>query len=90
MMYREKSQVSRQKFSIARGEARPEMVERQWRPSQVVEALLAAGLELERFAELPVLYWDQFPHWPEDLKARLPHSYLILATRPRMDAPASA
>jgi hypothetical protein len=27
------------------------------------------------------LFWDQFPQWPEQLQARLPHSYLIMAVR---------
>lgn len=65
----------------ALGAERPHMVERQWRPGEVVEALLGAGLRLVRFRELPVLYWNQFPGWPAELVERLPHSYVILAVK---------
>lgn len=67
------------------GSARPRMLERQWRPGEVIEVLLAAGLELKLFREYPVLYWDQFPEWADDLKRRLPHAYAILAQRKSAD-----
>lgn len=63
------------------GEGGPRMLERHWRPGQVMDALIAHGLEVERFREYPVLYWDQFPDWPEELGRRLPNSYAILARR---------
>ncbi len=64
------------------GADRPRMLERQWRPGEVIEALLARGLELEGFREYPVMFWNQFPRWPIDLKNRLPHTYSILARNP--------
>jgi len=66
----------------AQGSVRPRMLERQWRPAQVIEVLLTRGLELKRFREYPVLFWDQFPNWSEELKLSLPHTYAILAQLP--------
>lgn len=63
------------------GTVRPRMVERQWRPGQVIGSLLSQGMVLREYAEHPQLFWDQFPRWPEDLKGRLPHSYSILAQK---------
>lgn len=63
------------------GAARPRMVERHWRPGEVIRALLSHGLVLRAYAEHPQLFWDQFPHWPDDLKNRLPHSYSVLAQK---------
>lgn len=60
---------------------RPRMLERAWRPGQVIEALLTQGLRLELFRELPDLYWDQFPRWPDDLRRRLPHSYVVIGRK---------
>ena len=68
------------------GSSGPRMRERHWRPGQVIEALLQEGLALELFREYPVLYRDQFPRWPEELKRRLPHSYAVLARRPGGEA----
>lgn len=65
-----------------RGPDRPRMLERQWRPGEVIEALLARGLELKVFREYPVMFWDQFPRWPSALQRRLPHTYAILARQP--------
>ncbi len=61
------------------GAERPLMRERQWRLDEVIEVLLAVGLELKKFREYPVLFWDQFPKWPSELKGKLPHSYALLA-----------
>jgi SAM-dependent methyltransferase len=63
------------------GRQRPRLLERQWRPDQVIASLLDAGLRLESFREHAVLFWEQFPRWPEQLQARLPHSYVIMAVR---------
>ena len=63
------------------GDARPRMLERNWRPGEVIDALISVGLSLVRFREYPVLFWDQFPRWPEELKERVPNSYSILARR---------
>ncbi len=57
---------------------RPKMVERHWRPSEVINALTAAGLHYLHFEEYPVLFWDQFPNLPAATAARLPHTYSVL------------
>jgi SAM-dependent methyltransferase len=57
---------------------RPQMVERHWRPSEVLNALTAAGLRYLHFEEYPLLFWDQFPNLPEATAVRLPHTYSIL------------
>ena len=57
----------------------PQMLERHWPPGDVMDALIAANLDIRLFREFPILFWDQFPHWPEELKGRLPNSYAILA-----------
>jgi hypothetical protein len=51
---------------------------RQWRLGEVMNALVGAGLTLERFEEHPDLFWNQFPHLPEDARRRLPHTYSLL------------
>ena len=63
------------------GDGRPRMLERHWRPGEVMGALTSAGLNIKQFREYPILFWDQFPAWPDDFKARLPNSYSILAQR---------
>ena len=63
------------------GADRPRMLERHWPPGEVMDALIAASLDIRLFREFPVLFWDQFPHWPEELRGRLPNSYAILAQR---------
>jgi SAM-dependent methyltransferase len=62
---------------VQTGAARPIMRERFWRPDQVMAALSRAGLRHESYSEHPDLFWDQFPHWPDDIKRRLPHSYSL-------------
>lgn len=61
------------------GGARPRMVERHWRPGEVIESLLGRGFHLELFREFPTLYWNQFPNWPDEVRRRLPNSYAVLA-----------
>ena len=61
------------------GDAGPRMLERYWRPGEVMGALIARGLTIRRYREHPTLFWDQFPEWPEELRGRLPNSYSILA-----------
>lgn len=61
---------------------RPTMVERHWRPSEVLNALSAAGLRYLHFEEYPVLFWNQFPDIPGEVVARLPHTYSILMAKP--------
>lgn len=63
------------------GDGRPSMVERQWLPGDVIQALLSQNLVLRTYAEHPQLFWNQFPNWPEDLLNRLPHSYSVVAEK---------
>ena len=69
------SVVSRE--TVADG-PRPKMVERHWRPSEVINALTVAGLRYLHFEEYPLLFWDQFPNLPAATAARLPHTYSVL------------
>jgi SAM-dependent methyltransferase len=57
--------------------------ERQWTLGQVMNALLAAGLQLERFEEHPEQYWDQFPNLPEEARRCFPNTYSLLMGRPQ-------
>jgi len=52
--------------------------ERQWTLGQIMNALVEAGLRLERFEEHPDLYWNQFPNIPKSLLDRLPHTFSLL------------
>ena len=52
--------------------------ERQWTLSQILNALAGAGLRFGRLEEYPLLYWNQFPHLPEDTLKRLPHTFSLL------------
>jgi SAM-dependent methyltransferase len=63
------------------GEDGPRMLERSWRPGQVMGALVAASLSLVQFREYPIQFWDQFPNWPASLRDNLPHSYSIVVRR---------
>jgi len=57
---------------------RPKMLERNWRPGEVINALAAAGLQYVHFDEYPVLFWDQFKEIPARTADRLPHTYSVL------------
>jgi len=63
------------------GDDRPRMVERPWRPGEVLESLIEAGMVVEAFREFPTPFWDQFPKWPPEPRERLPSSYAVLARR---------
>ncbi|MES2463250.1 MAG: class I SAM-dependent methyltransferase [Armatimonadota bacterium] len=56
----------------------PRAREHQWTLGDIINALISAGLTLERFDEHPDLYWNQFPDLPKDLARRLPHIFSIL------------
>ncbi len=51
--------------------------ERQWTCGAVMNALLAAGLRVERFEEHPDTYWRQFPNMPADTIRRFPNTYSL-------------
>ena len=55
--------------------------EHQWTLGEVVTAVAGAGLRIERLVEHPELFWEQFPGLRPDLRARLPHSYTLVACR---------
>ncbi|WP_394792947.1 class I SAM-dependent methyltransferase [Armatimonas sp.] len=56
--------------------------ERQWTVAQLVNALITAGLALEKLGEHPDLYWDTFPNFAPELAAKLPQTLSILARKP--------
>lgn len=61
------------------GDTGPSMLERYWRPGEVMNALIAQGLTIRLYREYSILFWDQFPEWSDELRSRLPNSYAILA-----------
>lgn len=67
---------------VAEDRDRPRLLERHWRPGQVIASLVEAGLHIERFDEHPQIYWNQFPELDPEVAARLPHTYSILARKP--------
>jgi hypothetical protein len=46
-----------------------------------MNALVTAGLRLERFEEQPDQYWDQLPNLPKEIANRLPHTFSLLMRR---------
>jgi SAM-dependent methyltransferase len=66
---------------VAAGKRAPRLMERFWRPGQVIDRLLRVGLRLEAFDEHPEIYWNQFPNIPEPTLRLLPHSYSALAQK---------
>lgn len=57
--------------------------ERMWRLSQTVNAVVGAGLNLERLEEHADLFWDRFPNMSPELIRKLPQTFSLLATRPQ-------
>jgi SAM-dependent methyltransferase len=55
-----------------------EKFERAWPVSEVITALLGAGLRLVKFEEHPEPYWTEFPNLPESERRRFPNTYSIL------------
>jgi hypothetical protein len=43
-----------------------------------MNALVEAGLLLERFEEHPDQYWPQYPNLPEEIARRVPHTFSLL------------
>ncbi|MFZ4508225.1 MAG: class I SAM-dependent methyltransferase [Fimbriimonas sp.] len=56
--------------------------ERQWNLGQVVNALIGAGLQIERLDEYPELYWETFPNWTPELRAKIPQTFSVIARKP--------
>ena len=57
----------------------PRAWERHWTLGQIVTAVAAAGLRIERLVEYPAHFWPEFPRVPPAAVARLPHSFLLVA-----------
>ena len=55
--------------------------ERQWTLGQIMNALVQAGLSLERFEEHPDQYWDGLPNLPKEVAVRLPHTFSLVMRR---------
>ncbi len=56
--------------------------ERQWTVAQVVNAVIGAGLVLEKLGEHPDPYWNGFPNLPEKTRQKLPQTLSVLARKP--------
>lgn len=56
--------------------------ERQWTTAQIVNAVIDAGLVLEKLGEHPDPYWNAFPNLPKETLLRLPNTLSVLARRP--------
>jgi len=67
--------------SVPAAEKQSAKYERQWTLGQIMNALIKAGLRLERFEEHPDQYWEQFPNLPNELASRLPHTFSLLMRR---------
>jgi SAM-dependent methyltransferase len=57
--------------------------ERAWTPSAVFSALTAAGLTIERFGEHPDPYFEIFSRVPPEERRKIPHTFSMLARKPR-------
>lgn len=55
--------------------------ERLWTISEVVNALINAGLTLVSLGEHPGTYWDEFPNLSETDKARIPMTFSVVAKK---------
>lgn len=56
---------------------RPKMLERHWRPSEVINALVSVGLHYVHFDEYPDPFWNKFENIPKETASRLPHTYSV-------------
>jgi len=54
------------------------MLERHWRPGEVINALTSVGPRFVQFDECPELFWNQFEEIPSGTLERLPHTYSIV------------
>jgi len=54
-------------------------VEYQWTTARIVNAVLEAGLVLDRLDEHARPYWDKFPHIPKDELELVPHVLVVVA-----------
>lgn len=55
-----------------------------WTLGQVITFLIRAGLEIRHVEEFPEPFWDQFKRIPPEQFCKLPHTFAILARKPRL------
>jgi hypothetical protein len=63
------------------GVAAPRAWEHHWTLGQIVTAVVAAGLRIDRLVEYPGHFWPEFPRVPDSELARVPHTFLLVAQR---------
>ncbi|MCB2156869.1 class I SAM-dependent methyltransferase [bacterium] len=56
--------------------------EHQWNLGDVVNAVIGAGLVVERLEEHPEQFWEAFPNLPADIARRVPQTFLLIARKP--------
>lgn len=71
---------------VRAGDDVPEAVEWQWTLGQIVTSIARAGLRLERLQEHPDGYWPKYRAMPQEVAARLPHTFSLLARKPESGA----
>jgi hypothetical protein len=64
-------------------EAQGEKFERLWPLSVVVQAVIDAGLVIERFDEHAEAFWTAFPRLEDRLRNRIPLTFSLVARRSR-------
>jgi SAM-dependent methyltransferase len=55
--------------------------ERQWTLSEIVNAVIDAGLVLQRLDEHPDSFWESHPNMPPELLRKIPQTFSLLAIR---------
>jgi SAM-dependent methyltransferase len=60
--------------------------ERLWTLAQLHQALVDAGLIVERLGEHPESYWPAFVNLADDVRRTIPNSFTIVARKPARDA----
>lgn len=63
------------------GEAAPLARERQWTLGDVLNAVIGAGLRIERLEERPEPFWRLLTNLPEKQVEKLPHTFSLLARK---------
>ena len=67
--------------AIGEKEKQAQKYERQWTVSQIVNAIIGAGLIIEKLGEHPDPYWEMFPNMPKEMLERLPQTFSVLARK---------
>jgi SAM-dependent methyltransferase len=57
--------------------------ERPWKMSDIINAVIGAGLSIGRFEEHPDTFYESYPKLPDDIRRRFPNTFSLLAERPR-------